>query len=188
MNKTYIIGDPHFGHEGIIRHCNRPFQSVEEMDQELKDNWNNIVGKEDKVIVVGDFCFKKTPWQIEELVHSLNGHKLLVYGNHDKQLRNGKSLGFFHKVDYLEEHIIDSTGNIRKLVIFHYPILNWNGKYHGSWHAFGHSHGNSSELMHKLAPGTWDVGVDVNNFTPILLEDLALNFESTYKHHEDLNL
>jgi len=31
----YFTGDQHFGHANIIRHCNRPFSSIDEMDMHL---------------------------------------------------------------------------------------------------------------------------------------------------------
>ena len=55
---NYYIADTHFGHENIMRHCNRPFTSVDEQDEILIKNWNNTVGKNDTVYIIGDFCFK----------------------------------------------------------------------------------------------------------------------------------
>ena len=41
----FIIGDPHFWHRAIINYCNRPFETVEEMNETLIKNWNKVVGK-----------------------------------------------------------------------------------------------------------------------------------------------
>ena len=46
-NKIWITSDTHFGHANIIGLCNRPFDSVEEMDHALIDNWNARVGADD---------------------------------------------------------------------------------------------------------------------------------------------
>ena len=53
------------------------------MTEGLIKNWNNVVGKNDIVYVVGDFalCGKQ---KIIEIGQRLNGHKRLVLGNHDQ--------------------------------------------------------------------------------------------------------
>ena len=82
-NKIYLIGDTHFYHKNIIKYCNRPFSSVEEMNETLIKNWNSVVKRDDKVIVVGDFalCGKD---KIIEVGQRLNGKKTLILGNHDR--------------------------------------------------------------------------------------------------------
>ena len=58
MSRTFVIADPHFGDPNIIKFENRPFPSVEEMDQTLIDNWNYRVEEpDDTVYVLGDFSF-----------------------------------------------------------------------------------------------------------------------------------
>lgn len=59
MGKNYYISDLHFGHYNIMRFDNRPFNSVEEMDKALIDNWNSVVSEGDTVYILGDFCWLK---------------------------------------------------------------------------------------------------------------------------------
>lgn len=47
--KYFVIADTHFSHENIIKYCNRPFRTVEEMNNALVKNWNNNVSKNDVV-------------------------------------------------------------------------------------------------------------------------------------------
>lgn len=56
MSKTYYISDLHLGHENVIRFDNRPFDSVEEMNETLVNNWNSVVTNADHVYHLGDFC------------------------------------------------------------------------------------------------------------------------------------
>ena len=52
----YYIADTHFGHENIMKHCNRPFDSVEEMDKTIIKHINEIVGPGDDLYILSDFC------------------------------------------------------------------------------------------------------------------------------------
>lgn len=80
--KVFIIADTHCGHENIIKYCNRPFQSVEEMNRVILNNWNNTVSKHDLVIHLGDLYLGKKA-DAREFLKKLNGRKILIMGNHD---------------------------------------------------------------------------------------------------------
>lgn len=80
--KTFIISDTHFGHENIISYCNRPFETVEQMDDEMIKRWNSVVGKEDIVYHLGDFALGNKE-SIKNYKNKLNGRIRLVLGNHD---------------------------------------------------------------------------------------------------------
>ena len=79
---NFYIGDPHLGHEAIIRLCDRPFASVDEMDEAIISNWNKRVTNSDTVFILGDMMFrmKKDP---SEYLSRLRGHKILILGNHE---------------------------------------------------------------------------------------------------------
>ena len=51
---VYFIADPHFGHVNAIRLCNRPFETIEEMNETLIQNWNERIHNNDTVYIVGD--------------------------------------------------------------------------------------------------------------------------------------
>lgn len=80
--RIWFIGDTHFGHRNIIRYCARPYDSIESMESALIANWNNVVGKEDRVFMLGDFalCGKE---KIVEIGNKLHGKKVLILGNHE---------------------------------------------------------------------------------------------------------
>ena len=92
--KIFLIGDLHFNHRNIIKYCSRPFDSVEDMNEQLIKNWNSVVGKNDIVYVVGDFalCGKQ---KIIEFGQCLNGRKRLILGNHDQaSIETYRAAGF----------------------------------------------------------------------------------------------
>ena len=51
----FFIADTHFTEENIIKYENRPFPSVQDMNERLIENWNTRVSEEDIVYVLGDF-------------------------------------------------------------------------------------------------------------------------------------
>lgn len=72
----------HFYHEKIIKHAQRPFHTVEEMDKALIKNWNDRVAYDDEVYILGDLTMKGADIA-SALLYSLKGKKYLVRGNHD---------------------------------------------------------------------------------------------------------
>lgn len=95
--RVFVISDTHFGHENIIRYCNRPFNSVEEMDQIMFKRWNETVSNNDIVIHLGDFSFYGKD-KTRELIQKLNGKKILIMGNHDNYSEQFYRDAGFHTV------------------------------------------------------------------------------------------
>lgn len=139
--KIYVISDLHFGHKGIIKLCNRPFKTVEEMDKVLIDNWNSVVDEDDLVYVLGDFAFKGK--KAEDYLDKLNGRIILVRGNHDKYIKHKKLIKV---VDYLK---VEVEGVV--YILSHYPMTSWDGQFKNSIHLYGHIH-NGSDVRYWEKP------------------------------------
>lgn len=77
----FFSSDHHFYHNNIIGFCNRPYSSVEEMNEKLIYNWNKVVSPDDVVYYIGDFSLAIRP--VETITMRLNGEKFLIPGNHD---------------------------------------------------------------------------------------------------------
>ena len=142
MNR--YIADTHFGHANIIKFDERPFDSVEEMDEKLINNWNKKVKREDTTYILGDFCWDKEPKWIE-ILNKLNGNKVLIRGNHDlkqmsKELRD--------KFLYIKERCeIGDCG--KKLILSHYPELAYKSSYNPSvFMLHGHVHYHTGEAAY----------------------------------------
>lgn len=94
MENKWVVGDMHLGHSKIIDYCNRPFSSIEEMDETIIDNYNKVIKKNDLVYILGDFalCGK------DDLINygkRLKGRKVLIWGNHENSsLKNYYEAGF----------------------------------------------------------------------------------------------
>jgi len=79
----FFTADLHLGHGNIIDYCNRPFADVDAMNTALVDRWNDAVGPDDEVIVLGDFALGRIAETLP-LAGLLDGRKVLLAGNHDR--------------------------------------------------------------------------------------------------------
>lgn len=114
-----FTADTHFGYENIIKMCNRPFSSVEEMDETLINNWNAKVKGNDTVYILGDMFFRCT-YNPEDILRRLNGKKVIVERNYDASWMNKVDLQkYFIQVDKLVEFSYGTRG----MTLCHYPML-----------------------------------------------------------------
>lgn len=100
MKKVFITSDTHFNHANIIKYCDRPFSTTEEMNKALIANWNRVVGPEDTVFHLGDVALAKGHSMLNEFIKPLNGKKILIRGNHDKKSDEDFIKAGFEKVSY----------------------------------------------------------------------------------------
>lgn len=166
----YYTSDLHFCHRNIIGLNNRPFANVEEMNETLITNWNNRVRKGDLVYVLGDIGYPKNNADTQatiELIKKLNGRKVLVVGNHDRKLIKDKE--FIKCFENIQVYL-EVNDNRRKVVLFHYPIEEWNGFYRDAIHLYGHVHNNKVGL--RTIKNRYNVGVDVNDYMPVTLDEI----------------
>lgn len=166
-SKIWLIADTHFNHKNIIKYCNRPFSSIEEMNETIIENWNKVVKNSDRVFVLGDFCLAGKD-KIIETGSRLNGRKTLILGNHDSaSLRVYYEAGF----EMVSKHTLFLDG----FLLSHYPIPDCR-----FYNIHGHIHNESIEVIDNLHLNTnsdlyklyYNVSVDVINFTPISLNEI----------------
>jgi calcineurin-like phosphoesterase family protein len=178
---VFFTSDTHYGHKNIIKYSNRPYKTVEEMDETLIKNHNSVVKPDDKVYHIGDVAFRKDLG----LLSRLNGTQYLIFGNHDYD-RAQLSKYFFMMHDYLEIKVADPEAHHGKqhIVLFHYSMRVWNKSHHGSWQLYGHSHGTLYDDPNLLS---MDVGVDPRGYFPISYEQVKAHMKTkTFKptdHH-----
>ena len=167
----YFTSDTHFGHRNIIWRSNRPFKNIEEMDEQLIKNWNRVVKPSDEIYHLGDFAWQVSPTRLKEIMEQLNGHKHLILGNHDKE-KMVKHCNLWESVDYYKELKIDDY----KVVLFHYPIADWNGAFNGTVHLYGHVH-NTFDMREEMDlrhhnKRSFNVCADANNWTPVSWKEI----------------
>jgi len=158
----WLSADHHFGHANIIRFCNRPFSSVEEMDEKLISNWNALVKQNDLVLYLGDFSLLE---RVNQYLGRLNGNIKVVPGSHDYRWIQRLSPGWATsgKIEILPR-MVSISGLLPKLpvVLCHYAMRVWDKSHYGALHFYGHSHGKLRKLINSC-----DVGVDCWDFKPV---------------------
>lgn len=171
----YYTSDVHFGDERIMKLCHRPFDTTKEMDNIIVAKWNVKVKPTDKVFILGDLVEEKD--FRPELLNRLNGHISLVIGNHDYPIHgricDATKVNWEGNLFYREENRIYPAD--LPIVMFHYPIMEWNGMDKGSILLYGHVHNKhipevDEYYRNKLA---FNVSMDVNDFEPRTLLELV---------------
>ena len=135
------------------------------MDEQLILEWNGIVTPEDETFICGDVAFHPSH-KAAAILNRLNGTKILIEGNHDRKALKDPN---FRKCFESVHKYYDTTINGTKVIMFHYPILEWDQMHRGSVHFFGHVHGGESGLEKYRAR---DAGYDATGRIVTLIDDL----------------
>lgn len=178
---NFYIADTHFGHHNILRYDNRPFDNVSKMDEVLIDRWNDVVGDDDTVYILGDFSWYKEKETLK-ILECLSGYKVLVKGNHDR-ISPQISRQFTKVCDYLE--INDGS---TRVIMSHYPMPFWNGQFRDSVHLYGHVHNSHQwnvcqslrrelQQLQDIPMRMYNVGcmMEYIDYTPRTLEEIIGN-------------
>ena len=183
MKRIWVSSDSHFFHKNIILYSQRPYRNIEEMNQALVDNWNSVVGEDDTIYFLGDFCFCPVP-QAKEIFSQLKGKtKILIRGNHEKSSATMKEIGF----DEVYEKLFLSFRG-KNFLLCHYPYQQFINpekprKYHKQYPVWsgedallrGHSHSLPEDTLKYIQVADrripmLDVGCDGNDYRPISLD------------------
>ncbi len=188
MNKIFFTADTHFGHEPMLHFGDgRPFDSVEEMNETMIDKWNAKVDNSDRIYIIGDFIWNTV--EPEPILKRLKGNKFLIIGNHDRIGKHNEKI-YNKYIEWIKDYFVLKIKNgintpSTKIVLSHYRHAVWDGCHYGSWHLFGHEHGNCGHKEVINYPNSLDVGVDTNNFYPYSWEDVVEKVKREGRYKED---
>ncbi len=187
MSNIFLASDHHIGHEALlnfkrndgITHI-RSFDNVNHMNEYIIIQHNSVVKPADRVYLLGDFCFHKRDLAI---LSRMNGHKVLIKGNHDK-LDLKDYLAYFD--DIRGSHQLDG------MLLTHIPVHpNSLGKWHVNIH--GHLHHSivtkevytygANELLVAPDHRYFNVSMEcLDKYTPISLEELKKEHKFRLDH------
>jgi len=179
MSNTFVVSDTHFNHKNILEYCNRPFDSIEEMNETLIQNWNETVTNNDLVYHLGDFMMGislNRPDESFELLKTfvgrLRGKIRLIYGNHDKILLKLCRLKNECPFELIKDKYFLRVSN-RRIALQHRPQAR-------DFLLHGHCHGT----LGSRGFVRYDVGVDCCNYTPLPL-DTAISHLKVLEYKKD---
>jgi len=170
MPSVFLVSDTHFGHKGVCHFTRndgvtklRPWDTPEEMDEEMVKRWNERVKPTDKVYHLGDVVINRKSLSI---MHRLNGDKVLIRGNHD----------IFKDEDY-REHFRELRAYhvMNGMILSHIPLHPDSlGRFGVNIHGHTHSNRVMTEVRgeYKIDVRYHCVCVEQTDFTPILFEDV----------------
>lgn len=176
---VYFTSDTHFGHVHILSYCNRPWNSVEEMNEGLVERWNSVVSPDDVVYHLGDFAMGKR----ENILYRkrLNGRVVLIRGNHDRSANIMRHEAGFDevydrlsiKVDgmklylaHIPQGVYDPTQRKYSSNLLHTPPTD------ADFFLCGHVH----QQWDRAGDNLINVGVDMWNYYPQTLSQLLQRF------------
>lgn len=170
----FFTADHHNNHANIIKYCNRPFSSLEEMNTTILRNHNERVKKEDTVFHVGDFIFRNSkggkigegiPVKAKDRESEFNGKFIFIQGNHDRN----------NTVKTIIQRLVIRYGRYKMNLVhdpeyadFNYDI-NLVGHVHNKWEI---KRFRSGEKFTDCI----NVGVDVWNFKPVSFEEILSRY------------
>jgi calcineurin-like phosphoesterase family protein len=155
----------------------RPWDTADEMDEEMVKRWNERVGPNDKVYHLGDVVINRKSLGI---MSRLNGDKVLIRGNHDI-FRDEEYRKYFRELRAY--HVMNG------MILSHIPLHEASlGRFGCSIH--GHLHANrvmkargvdakTGEILYssEIDPRYQNVCVEQTDFAPILFEDVIKRIE-----------
>jgi calcineurin-like phosphoesterase family protein len=166
MANIFFSSDHHMGHSNILTFFKndgsklRDFDNVEAMNEHIIDKHNSVVKPNDKIYMVGDFCFSN---KYIHLLDRMNGEKVLIKGNHDTL-----------KLSQYQPYFKDIRGShqFSGILMTHIPIhpeslARWGLNIHG------HLHSNKVKLEDgALDKRYFNVSMECIDYTPISLEEI----------------
>jgi calcineurin-like phosphoesterase family protein len=142
----------------------RPWDTPEEMDEEMITLWNETVKPNDKVYHLGDVVINR---KALSTLYRLNGDKVLIKGNHD----------IFKLEDYTL-HFRDIRGYhvMNNIILSHIPVHpESKGRFSANIH--GHTHANRVKVNGIIDPYYHSVCVEQTGYRPILFEQVLARIE-----------
>lgn len=164
---VYLMSDLHLGHENVIKYDNRPFKSVEEMNESIINELRTKLKPEDILIDLGDMFWEIKGPECKDILDSIPAR--IIYkapGNHDRDTfyfgpQAVLSYRFAYISDILDLRVVYNKVKYR-LTLSHFPLSAWNHQRRGSLMIHGHCHGSIDAINEASSMLRADIGYNSN--------------------------
>ena len=180
VSKIFFTSDTHFNHDREFVYSPRGFKTIQEMNGTLVKNWNETVGNDDDIYVLGDFFLGTDFNYIQEVLNKLNGRIHLVTGNHDTPSKITVYTSWNNIVEIADALRIRYKK--REFFLCHYPVLTASLEQDPDKaviNLFGHTH--SKDKFYEDRPYMYNVAVDANDNKPVEIEEILTAFNNKVK-------
>lgn len=188
----FFTSDWHLGHANVIEFDKRPFKDVNHMNRVLINNYNACVSENSICYFLGDVGMMQAT-ELAKITKQLNGTKVLILGNHDRNTYSMYNAGF----DVVLNAGIFYIGKYR-ISMSHCPLPgifredvkgmkgakegdHWHGEHKNvefttgdiqDFHIHGHIHSNAHNKKEKFTNKQFDVGCANNGFRPVSISEI----------------
>jgi calcineurin-like phosphoesterase family protein len=177
----YFTSDPHLSHDNIRKFIDRPYDNVVEMNEAYMECWNDTVGDNDDVWLLGDLTLiRNTSFVVKEFLDNLRGNIHIVPGNHDHWCFDPRSFSSTKKKQldalsfaknpekiHFEMPVHELVYNKELIVMCHYSMKSWSKKHYGSYQLHGHSHSKTAYTSERQYDVGWDAWYSIPSIDEI---------------------
>lgn len=188
----FFTSDWHIGHENAIKFDNRPFRDLSHMHNQLIINFNKKVPVDGLTYFLGDVVTHGTSLT-KEVISQLNGNKILIVGNHDKNYESCYNSGFcavLHQATFYLHKQRVTMSHCPLTEVFREPTENmkgstagemWHGEAknkrfsvpdEGQFHLHGHIHSPNGGKSERILKNQFDVGLPANKYRPVHISEI----------------
>lgn len=189
QRKLYI-SDLHLFHKNVTKSGknfdNRPYENIEEMNEDILRRWNGAVTNADHVYILGDMIWNFNSENQEEamrVLNTMNGNLHLILGNHDR-INSAIFKKRFEEIVHYKKITDTAFGQEKTVILSHYYIPFYESHYHDSILLHGHSHNTEEAAMERAITDSLkekNIPVEIYNvgcmypymdYTPRTLEEI----------------
>lgn len=187
---VYFTSDLHIGHNREFIYQDRGFESIEEHDNAILENWNETVSEDDDVYLLGDVMLNDKEHGLE-ILRKLKGRIHIIRGNHDTDEKIKK----YVECDNVVEVVAAAYLRVGKITLYlsHFPTIVSHNKLKKMKHAlinlYGHTHQTTKFFDNGIIgehPYMYHVGVDSHNLIPVTLESVIEEVRAKKNEYDEM--